>query len=168
MDLVGSRGGSPVRRMGSEICWERNSSLVFTRREPRSNAEWHLVLQMKSRDEKWDPRDHLSQLLVEESGGGADPIVRGTRIRRPDRDIADSYHRLLLLSDSFSSVPRETRDGDTPPALFFMTIATVGPEDETEGCPRSERWYQQNQAKISETSENQLNLHWQRCSLRNR
>ena len=65
MDLEGSREGSPVRRMGSEICWERNSSLVSTRQEPRSNAEWH----SKSRDEKWDPRDRLSQLPVEESGG---------------------------------------------------------------------------------------------------
>ena len=39
MDLEGSREGSPVRRMGSEICGERNSSLVFTRREPRSNVD---------------------------------------------------------------------------------------------------------------------------------
>ena len=87
IDLEGSREGSLVRRMGSEICGERNSSLVFTEREPRSNVEWHSVLQTKSRDEKWDPWDHLSQLPVEESGG-ADPIVRGTRIWRPDRDIA--------------------------------------------------------------------------------
>ena len=35
-------------------------------------------------------------------------------------------------------MPRETRGGDTPPALFFMAIGTAGPEDETEGCPRSE------------------------------
>ena len=34
------------------------------------NVEWHSALQTKSRDEKWDPRDRLSQLPVEESGGG--------------------------------------------------------------------------------------------------
>ena len=56
-------------------------------REPRSDVEWHSVLQTKSRDKKWDPRDRLSQLPVQESGG-ADPIVRGTRIWRPGRDIA--------------------------------------------------------------------------------
>ena len=35
----------------------------------RSSAEWHSALQTKSRDEKWDQRDRLSQLPVEESGG---------------------------------------------------------------------------------------------------
>ena len=122
MDLEGSREGSPVRRMGSDICWEQNSSLVFTRREPRSNAEWHSVLQTKSRDEKRDPRDRLSQLPVEESGGP-------TRSSR-GRGSGGPTETLLFVSspssssDSFLSVlregvPRETRGGDTPPALFL-------------------------------------------------
>ena len=69
--------------------------------------------------------------------------MEGGRPDRPgDEDLEArqrhccSYHRLLLLSDSFSSVlregvPRGTSGGDTPPAFFFMTIGT-------EGCPRSE------------------------------
>ena len=118
MDLEGSREGSPVRRMGYEICWERNSSLVSTKREPLSNAEWHSVLQTKSRDEKWDPRDRLSQLPVEESGGP-------TR-SSGGRGSGGPAETLLFVSSPSS------------PLFSFMTIGTVGPEDETEGCPRSE------------------------------
>ena len=56
--------------------------------------------------------------------------MEGGRPDRPgDEDLEArqrhccSYHRLLLLSDSFSSVlregvPWETRGGDTPPASF--------------------------------------------------
>ena len=35
----------------------------------RFSAEWYLALQTKSQDEKWDQRDRLSQLPVEESRG---------------------------------------------------------------------------------------------------
>ena len=54
-----------------------------TRQTPltRSSAEWHSALQ--SRDEKWDQRDRLSQLPVEESGGLAQPS-RGRGSGSPD------------------------------------------------------------------------------------
>ena len=74
---------------------------------------------------------------------GGRPYRPGDEDLEARQRLCCSYHRLLLLSDSFSSmlregVPRGTRGGDTPPALFFMTIGTAGPEDETEGCPWSE------------------------------
>ena len=75
--------------------------------------------------------------------GGGRPDRPGDEDLQAQQRHCCSYHRLLLLSDSFSSVlregvPRGTRGGDNPPAFFFMTIGTAGPEDETEGCPRSE------------------------------
>ena len=120
---------------------EHGTAVSYSPQEPRSDVEWHFVLQTKSRDEKLDPGHLLSQLPVEESWR-ADPAVRGTRIGRPDRDIAVRVIASLLLT-SFSSVLREwvpqgTRGGDAPPAFFFMAIRTIGPGDRTEGCPRSE------------------------------
>ena len=113
MDLEGSREGSPVRRMGSEICGERNSSLVFTRREPRSNVSGREMGSTGS--------------FVAASGGrewGGRPDCPGDEDLEARQRLCCPYHRLLLLSDSFSSVlregvPRGTRSGDTPPALFF-------------------------------------------------
>ena len=56
--------------------------------------------------------------------GGADPIVQGDEDLEARQRHCCSYHRLLVVYDSFSSVlregvPQETRGGDTPPALFL-------------------------------------------------
>ena len=59
--VPGRRGATPTVGHGTAVS--------SSPREPRSDVEWHSVLQTKSRDEKWDPRDRLSQLMVEESGG---------------------------------------------------------------------------------------------------
>ena len=69
--------------------------------------------------------------------GGGRPDCPGDEDLEARQRHCCSYHRLLLLSDSFSSVlregvPRGTRGRDT------VTIGTAGPGDETEGCPRSE------------------------------
>ena len=88
----------------------------------RSNAEWHSALQTKSRDEKWDQRDRLSQLPVEESGG----LARSSGGRGPGSPDSlrryYSYHHLILLilfhPALREGVPRETRGGDTPPRFF--------------------------------------------------
>ena len=76
---------------------EHGTAVSSSPREPRSDVEWHSVLQTKSRDKKLDPGHLLSQLPVEESGR-ADPAVRGTRIGRPDRDIA---LRVIVFSSSY-------------------------------------------------------------------
>ena len=76
---------------------EHGTAVSSSPREPRSEVEWHSVLQTKSRDEKLDPGHLLSQLPVKESRR-ADPAVRGTRIGRPDRDIAI---RVIAFSSSY-------------------------------------------------------------------
>ena len=58
-------GSDPDRTRGTEILPEP----PLPRRKTASNAEWHSALQTKSRDEKWDQRDRLSQFPVEECGG---------------------------------------------------------------------------------------------------
>ena len=92
-----------------------------TRRTPltRSSAEWHSALQTKSRDEKWDQRDRLSQLPVEESGGPA-RASRGRGSGSPDsqRHYYSCHHLILLIlfhPALREGVSRETRGGDTPP-----------------------------------------------------
>ena len=95
-----------------------------------SSAEWHSALQTKSRDEKWDQRDRLSQLPVEESGG----LARSSGGRGPGRPDSQrryySYHHLIILilfhPALREGLPRETRGGDTPPAFSLMAIGTGG------------------------------------------
>ena len=118
---------------------EHGTAVSSSPREPRSDVEWHSVLQTKSRDEKLDLGHLLSQLPVEESRR-ADPAVRGTGGPTETLLFVSS---LSLLLTSFSSVlregvPRGTRGGDTPPAFSLWQIRTMGPGDQTEGCPRSE------------------------------
>ena len=118
---------------------EHGTAVSSSPREPRSDVEWHSVLQTKSRDERLDPRHLLSQLPVEESGR-AGPAVRRTRIGRPGRDIAV---RVIAFSSSCFFFIRVKAGGALgnawrrhPSRLsFFMA---VGPGDQTEGCPRSE------------------------------
>ena len=76
---------------------EHGTAVSSSPREPRSEVEWHSVLQTKSLDEKLDPGHLLSQLPVVESRR-ADPAVRGTRIGRPDRGIAV---RVIAFSSSY-------------------------------------------------------------------
>ena len=99
----------------------------------RFNAEWHLALQTKSRDEELDQRDRLSQLPVEESGGPA-RASRGRGSGSPDsqRHYYSCHHPVLLIlflsSVLREGVCRETPSGDTPPAPSHMAIGT-GDED---------------------------------------
>ena len=115
---------------------EHGTAVSSSLREPRSDVEWHSVLQTKSLDEKLDPGHLLSQLSVVESRR-ADPAVRGTRIGRPDRDIAI---RVIAFSSSYfffirvrEGVSRGTRGGDTPPAFSLWQIRTMGPGDRNRG-----------------------------------
>ena len=120
---------------------EHGTAVSSSPREPRSDVEWLSVLQTKSRDEKLDPGHLLSQVPVEESRR-ADPAVRGTRIGRPDRDIAV---RVIAFSSSYFFFIRVKGGGASgnawrrhPPAFSLWQIRTMGPGDRTEGCPRSE------------------------------
>ena len=91
---------------------------------PRSSTEWHSALQTKSQDEKWDQRDHLLQLPVEESGGLA-RASRGRGSGSPDsqRCYYTCHHLILLIHPALrEGVSRETRGGDTPPAFSLMAI----------------------------------------------
>ena len=97
-----------------------------TRRTPltRSSAEWHSALQTKSRDKRWDQRNRLSQLPVEESGGPA-RSSRGRGSGSPDsqRRYYSCHHLILLIlfhPALREGVSRETRGGDTPPAFSHM------------------------------------------------
>ena len=69
----------------------------------RSSAEWHSALQTKSRDEKWDQRDCLSQIPGEESGGLA-LASRGQGSGSPDsqRHYYSCHHLILLILFSSS------------------------------------------------------------------
>ena len=122
-----------------------------------------IMLPGKSRDEKWDQRDRLSQLPVEESGG----LARSSGGRGPGSPDSSyySYHHLIFLilfhPALREGVSRETRGGDTPPAFSHMAIGTGGgrgrrpPENRTEplvwgrrmvdggpgGSPSSGPWY---------------------------
>ena len=104
---------------------EHGTAVSSSPREPRSEVEWHSVLQTKSLDEELDPGHLLSWLPVVESRR-AHSVVRGTRIGRSDRKHGCSCHRFsFFLLLSFLSVTREgvsrgTRGGDTPPTSCFM------------------------------------------------
>ena len=102
---------------------EHGTAVSSSPGEPHSDVEWHSVLQTKSRDERLDPGHLLSQLPVEESRW-ADPAVRGTRIGRPDRDIA--VH-VIAFSSSYFFFIRVKGGGASgnacrrhPSRLFFM------------------------------------------------
>ena len=103
---------------------EHGTAVSSSPREPRSEVEWHSVLQTKSRNERLDPGHLLSWLPVEDSGR-ADPAVRGTRIGRPDRDIAV---RVIAFSSSYFFLFIRVKGGDAsgnawrrhPSRLCFM------------------------------------------------
>ena len=119
-----------------------------TRRTPpppttRSNAEWHSALQTKSRDEKWDQRDRLSQLTVEDSGGLARSSGgRGSGGPDGQRRCYSCHHliRLILFHPSFEGGGVSGNTWRRHPSRFFPygNWDRAGPEDETEGCPRSQ------------------------------
>ena len=78
----------------------------------------------RPRDYCHDLADEREQFPVEESAGGR-PDRPGDEDLEARQRHCCSYHRLLLLSDSFSSVlregvPRGTRGGDTPPAFSSL------------------------------------------------
>ena len=117
---------------------EHGTAVSSSPREPRSEVEWHSVLQTKSRDERLDPGHLLSWLPVEEIGPSG-----GRGSGGPTETLLFVSSLFLLLTSFFSSVLREgvpqgTRGGDTPPAFALWQMRTMGPGDRTEGCPRSE------------------------------
>ena len=93
---------------------EHGTAVSSSPREPRSEVEWHSVLQTKSLDEKLDPGHLLLWLPVVESGR-ADPAVRGTRIGRPDRGTAvrviafPSSYFFLFICDKEGDASRNAR-----------------------------------------------------------
>ena len=112
-------------------------------REPRSEVEWHSVLQTKSLDEKLDPGHFLSRLPVVESRR-ADPAVRGTRIGRPGRGRAvhviafPSSHFFLFIRFKGGGVSGNARRRH-PSRFCFMANQDNGSGGPDEGgCPRSE------------------------------
>ena len=103
---------------------EHRTAVSSSPREPRSEVEWHSVLQTKSLDEKLDPGHLLSQLPVVESRR-ADPAVLGTRIGRPDRGIA--VRVIAFPSSYFFLFIRVKGGGASRNAFALWQTRTTGP-----------------------------------------
>ena len=123
---------------------EHGTAVSSSPREPRSEVEWHSVLQTKSLDEELDPGHLLSWHPVVESRR-AHSVVRGTRIGRSDRKHGCSCHRFsffLLLSfyplQGRGCLGERVAETPLPPLALWQT-RTTGPGDRKRGgCPRSE------------------------------
>ena len=107
-------------------------------REPRSEVEWHSVLQTKSLDEELDPGHLLSWLPVVESRR-AHSVVRGTRIGRSNRKHGCSCHRFsffLLLSfyplQGRGCLGEHAAETPLPPLALWQT-RTTGPGERKRG-----------------------------------